>query len=234
MDRSKFGILLILLLIIGLVSFLNSNYFTVREVHIKGNDLLSDKEILEMCDLNEEINIFNVQQEELANKLIELPQVKGAKVKRDLPRDIFITIEERIPTAVISNKKTNLVIDKQGWILDTIKTIDAVDLPVFVDQELVNEGDKVKLTKDSKLAVNYLSKLSKDLLKEVKEFKILTSGNVELLLREGGKVNLGKEFNIDKKAKVFNKIYTDLEQKGVEIEYINLKYNRNIFIKVKK
>ena len=234
MDKSKYGIGLILIIIIGLVSFLHSSYFTVEEVHIKGNNLLTRDNIIRVCELNRQVNIFNVEQDRLINKLINLPQVKGAVVKRDLPREVFITVEERVPIAVISNQKSNLVIDKQGWVLNRIDSLNNVSLPLFIDKKLVKENNKVKLNKNSKLAVTYLSKLSKQLLKEIQEFKILSSGNVELLLREGGRVNLGKNFNIEKKAQIFNKIYSDLKQKEVEVEYINLKYNRNIFIKVKK
>ena len=234
MDKSKLGILLLLLFIIGVVSFLNSNYFTVEKVHIKGNQLLSEQYILKLCKLNKKTNIFNVQQEELANKLVELPQIKGAVVKRNLPREVVIKLKERDPIAVISDNKSFFVIDKQGWILDTLDTAGSEKFPVFIDQNLHKKNNKIKLTKHSKLAVDYLSKLSEKLLQEVQEFKVLSSGEVILILREGGKVNLGKDFKIAKKAKIFNKIYNDLEKKGVKVKYINLKYNRNIFIKVKK
>ena len=234
MDKSKLGILLLLLFIIGIVSFLNSNYFTVKKVHIIGNELLSDKYILEVCKLNQEINIFNVQQEELANKLVNLPQVKGAVVKRDFPRQVVIKIKERVPIAVISDNSSYVTIDKEGWILNTLDNPADIKFPLFIDKNLKTKENKVELNKNSKLAVNYLSKLSEKLLKEIKEFKVLSSGEVVLTLREGGKVNLGKDFNIAKKAKIFNKIYDDLEKKELKVKYINLKYNRNIFIKIKK
>ena len=234
MDKSKLGILLLLLFIIGIVSFLNSNYFTVKKVHITGNELLSDKYILEVCKLNQEINIFNVQQEELANKLVNLPQVKGAVVKRDFPRQVVIKIKERVPIAVISDNSSYVTIDKEGWILNTLDNPADIKFPLFIDKNLKTKENKVELNKNSKLAVNYLSKLSEKLLKEIKEFKVLSSGEVVLTLREGGKVNLGKDFNIAKKAKIFNKIYDDLEKKELKVKYINLKYNRNIFIKIKK
>ena len=234
MDKSKLGILLLLLFIIGIVSFLNSNYFTVKKVHITGNELLSDKYILEVCKLNQKINIFNVQQEELANKLVNLPQVKGAVVKRDFPRQLVIKIKERVPIAVISDNSSYVTIDKEGWILNTLDNPADIKFPLFIDKNLKTKENKVELNKNSKLAVNYLSKLSEKLLKEIKEFKVLSSGEVVLTLREGGKVNLGKDFNIAKKAKIFNKIYDDLEKKELKVKYINLKYNRNIFIKIKK
>lgn len=234
MDKSKLGILLLLLFIIGLVSFLNSNYFTVNKVHIKGDQLLSEQYILKLCDLNKKTNIFNVQQEKLANKLVKLPQVKGAVVKRNLPREVVIKLKEREPVVLISDNSSFFMIDKQGWILDTLNTVGSKKLPLFIDENINKENNKIKLTKHSKLAVDYLSKLSEQLLQEVQEFKVRSSGEVILVLREGGKVNLGKELKIAKKAKIFNKIYNDLQNKGVRVKYINLKYNRNIFIKVKK
>ncbi|MFO7819707.1 MAG: FtsQ-type POTRA domain-containing protein [Halanaerobacter sp.] len=232
MGKSKLVILLLLLSIIGIVSFLNSNYFKVEKVHIRGNELLSDKYILKLCELEEEINIFNVQQEELANRLVDLPQVKGAVVQRNLPREIVIKIQERAPVAVISDNSSYLIIDKEGWILDTLNTIENIRLPLFVDKELKHKKDRVALTEDSSLAVDYLSRLSKNLLQEVQEFKVLSSGEVVLTLREGGKVNLGKNFVIAKKANIFNEVYSDLQQKEVGIEHINLKYNKNIFIEI--
>ena len=233
MDKSKLVILLLLLFIIGVVSFLNSNYFRVEKVHITGNELLSDKYILKLCELEKEINIFNVQQEELANRLVDLPQVKGAVVQRNLPREISIKIQERVPVAVISDNSSYLMIDKEGWILDTLNTAANIKLPLFIDKKLKHNKDKVALTENSSLAVDYLSRLSQKLLQEVQEFKVLSSGEVVLTLREGGKVNLGKDFVIAKKAKIFNRVYSDIQQKGVGIKYINLKYNKNIFIEIK-
>ncbi|MBM7557931.1 cell division protein FtsQ/DivIB [Halanaerobacter jeridensis] len=234
MDKSKLGILLLLLFIIGIVSFLNSNYFTVKKVHITGNELLSDKYILKLCNLNRKVNIFNVQQEGLANKLVNLPQVKGAIVKRDLPREVFIKIKERVPVAIISDKSSYVIIDKEGWVLDTLENANNKKYPLFIDKNLKKKKNKVELNKNSQLAVDYLSKLSKKLLEEIQQLKVLSSGEVLLILREGGRVNLGKDFSIAKKAKIFNRIYNDLEKKKVKVKYINLKYNRNIFIKVKK
>ena len=234
MDKSKLVILLLLLFIIGIVSFLNSSYFIVEKVHIKGNELLSDQYIIEFCNLDREVNVFNIQQEKLANKLVSLPQIKGAVIHRNLPRQVVIRIKERVPVAIISNESSYLVINKEGCILKALDNTADMDLPLFVDVNLERGKKKVKLTKNSKLAVDYLSKLSNSSLGQIQEFKIDSTGEVILILRDGGKVNLGKKFNITRKAKIFNKVYSDIQKKGVGIKYINLKYNKNIFIKLKK
>nr|WP_282580177.1 cell division protein FtsQ/DivIB [Natroniella sulfidigena] len=221
------------MIIFAIIGIINSELFEVDKIEIIDNDFLTDEEIITYLDLEKELNIFNLESQQLADKLIELPQIEGAVVTRSFPRQIIIEINERQAVGIVGDDNSYLVIDKEGWIIDDIYRLSEWKLPLITGSDILIENDMVKLNQMSEQAIKYLSFLSKSILQEISEITITTEDEIKLFLRDGGEVRLGDESNLNYKAEVLTSIYQDLQDKNLEVDYIDLTYQKNKVVKTK-
>ncbi|PRX31111.1 cell division protein FtsQ [Orenia metallireducens] len=235
MDKHKtiYLITIGLLLILGLVSLVNSNYFQVEDIEIEGNKLLSDEYIITYCDL-EDINIFNIDRQKLANKLVELPQIKGVVITRDLPKKLIIEVNERRPIAIVGIQSSYQIIDSEGQVIATTKNLAYWNLPLVTGVEVINDGKQLKISSEIKKAISYLGMLSDQLLKDISELNISKGDGLQLFLVDGGIVKLSSNFDNKAKSKIFTSVYNDLKSKGQKIEYIDLRYGNNVIVHLAK
>jgi len=126
------------ILIIGLLSatlFLLaiSPLFNIDGIEVKGNNHYSSAAIVEIADISTGSNGFKVIGKDLksilslrygtAEKRIlsSCPYIKDAEVRYAIPRKVYINIVERNPIGVIPYLGTSLLIDEEGYVLDTVK-----------------------------------------------------------------------------------------------------------------
>jgi len=205
----------------------------LEDIEIKGNKLLSDEDIITYCDL-EDINIFNIDRRKLANKLIELPQIKGVVVTRDLPKRLIIEVNERRPIAIIGIQSSYQIIDSEGQIIATTKNLAYWNLPLVTGVEVINEGDQLEINSQIKKAISYLGLLSDQVLGEISELNITKEDGIQLFLVDGGVVKLSSNFDNKAKSKIFTSVYNDIKSKGQKIEYIDLRYGNNVIVRLAK
>ncbi len=233
MDKQNFIYLVLglLLLILGLLAFSNSNFFQVDQLIIDGNKLLKEEYIIDYTDVIAK-NIFKIDRQELADKLLKLPQIKGVAIDRYLPNQLQIRINERRAVAIIGVDSSYQIIDKEGWILATTKNLSYWKLPLITGVEVLKEKRKVESSQAFKLAIDYLGLLATDTLEGITELNISKEKGVELFLDDDGVVKLGKNFDINKKSEIFSTIYQDLKNKDRAVEYIDLRYKENVVVKL--
>lgn len=232
MDKQTVLIIVGLVIILILINLLHSDVFEIKEIEIKGNELITDNYILNFSDLNQGTNIFAMDCQKIKEKLSLLPQFKEVLVFRKLPNKIVIEVTEREPIAIIPLQSSYCLINKEGWILKIINNLSQQQWPVVEGIEVERERKKIQVTEDLKVAIELLLKLTAEISQEIEKVKILKSG-FRLELASGGIVKLGQDFDVEKKAEVFISIYQDIKERNLEIEYVDLRYNKHSFIKTK-
>ena len=82
--RLRVGRLILLLLIIGAISFSCYKFIDVpiRSIEVTGNEILSDSEIIKAASLDNDPSFFSVISILVKNKLKENPYIKDAKVSK--------------------------------------------------------------------------------------------------------------------------------------------------------
>ena len=94
--RLRVGRLILLLLIIGAISFSCYKFIDVpiRSIEITGNKILSDSEIIKAASLDNDPSFFSVISMIVKNKLKENPYIKDAKVSKGF-LSIKIKVKEK-------------------------------------------------------------------------------------------------------------------------------------------
>jgi hypothetical protein len=91
----------------------------VYRILVEGNERLSDGEILELVEIDEDTNILTLDLEELKRKLLRSAWVRDVELKRVLPGTLTLEIVERAPVAVALLDELYLLAE-DGTVLDQL------------------------------------------------------------------------------------------------------------------
>jgi hypothetical protein len=106
---------------------LRSDLFMVQDVAVEGNCLVSDDDILAALDIPAVIRLWQIDPQLLEARILALPQIHGAEVRRVLPQSVAVTVEERKPIADWQDPHSGkrFAVDEEGVLLAEAETIEA-------------------------------------------------------------------------------------------------------------
>lgn len=110
--------------------FTQSPYFNAKNIEIQGNSRLSAQDVLDQAGLNLGDNILSVSLKKVQDSVTAHPWVAKAKVRRNLPDKMTITVTEREAIAVLDLGEAFLM-DAQGEIFKRFEAADPRDLPII-------------------------------------------------------------------------------------------------------
>lgn len=79
-------------------------HIPLKNIYIINNKILSDKEIIELSNLENYPSYIKTYFIDIKEKLLENDYIKDVKIKRKLPSKIYIEIEEYKPIAIYNKK----------------------------------------------------------------------------------------------------------------------------------
>jgi cell division protein FtsQ len=124
------NILIFLIIIFALgISIFYCITMPIKNIYIKGNNILSDNEILEQSQINNYPSFLLTSSFEIKHRLNKNRIIKNVTIRKKLGNVIEINIEEYKPIAVIEEE--NQVILSSGNIVDNIYNIN--DVPTLIN-----------------------------------------------------------------------------------------------------
>ncbi len=109
--------LIFLALVGGMIAFLSSHYFDVKNISVEGNSVTVSEDIVEASGLKTGKNIFTVKKGKAVEKIEKNSYIKEAKIKRKFPKTLIIEVKERVAMAAVPYGEEYLILDDQGYIL---------------------------------------------------------------------------------------------------------------------
>jgi len=108
-------------LLVGLVAFtwfgirtlfnkliIDNDQYLVRIIEVNTDGIMSREEALERTGVQEGLNIFSLNLDSAQRALASIPEVKSARVERNLPETVSISIEARRPVAWVAPRDTGV------------------------------------------------------------------------------------------------------------------------------
>ena len=138
--RLKF-ILLFILISIFLILLALSPIFNIRNIEVRGNRHYKSEDIINTSGIIKGINGFKIIGSSIGNILLlrdgyaeqalqkYYPYIKKVVVKYKIPGKIEIDVIERDPLCIVPFLGTNLVMDREGYIVDTVENLNDIGLP---------------------------------------------------------------------------------------------------------
>lgn len=224
--RIKIFILLVVLgiLVWGMRRFiLTAPYFQIKEIAVQGNNRLAAKQILDWANIPLERSIFTLNLKEITQEIASKSRIKRVEIKRVLPANILILVEERLPFAYLARDKNFFEVCEDGVIIK--KREDSMDLPVIeVDSSFPLEA---KLTREVRIL-----RTAQELGIPFSRLDVKNRQEQVGLLERGVKVYLGKGDHLDYFSYLPSLLETS-RKKGKDIKYIDLRFNNQIVVKEK-
>ncbi|MGI6778735.1 MAG: cell division protein FtsQ/DivIB [Acetivibrionales bacterium] len=156
------SLLVFILFGVTVVLMAYSPLFNIKVIEVRGNAHYEASEIIDMLDISTGSNAFKCMGKDITNiftfrynsieEKIEknCSYIKEAKVQYYPPSKVLVDIKERNPVGIVPYLGTSIIIDEEGYIVDTVKTEEEHSLPVikgivFDNYEL---GQRIKVQKN--------------------------------------------------------------------------------------
>jgi cell division protein FtsQ len=125
---------------------LESPYFAVREIQVRGGEKFGGHEIVALAGLKHGMNIWRIEPAAIEKKIATHPWVRRVLVRREFPRRVIIEIEERSPKAIVAMGKLYYV-DSDGVVFKEVGAGESVRYPLLTGlrpQELGSRDPAVR------------------------------------------------------------------------------------------
>lgn len=132
----KYTFLLVLILT-AIIATMTSPLFNIKKITVVGNDKITTNEIISLSQINIEENTYKTNMKKAKSKILENPYIKSVEIKRKLPSNVEILVEERKTTFMIEYGNSYVYINNQGYILEV--SSEKLEVPILQGAETITE-----------------------------------------------------------------------------------------------
>ncbi len=216
--------LLFFVLLVGLAIFLMfAPLFNVENFVVEGNSVVSESNIVTAMQLSPRNNYFRTNTEKLAERILSLPYIRAASIKKKLPNTFVITVTECEPYASIPYKSNYVLIDETGKVLEVsqnkksaIPELRGISIKdTMLPNQLIFHDDSNDTEAQALAEIeNFKIKSALSLLAELESFNLLQSVNridteqaqISFLYKDKLVVQLGSVDSLEYKISYFSRI----------------------------
>ncbi len=153
LKKTVFTFLLALVFLCVGVVLVFSVFFKINTVTVQGEQVYSDKMVVEKSGIQIGKNLFRVSEKALSEKLSkELPYIKSVSLERKLPDTLIINVEATREVAAVVSNSVYVLLDETGKVLDKDASVLRENVAIVNNVKLKEkeEGEQVLLTNEKK------------------------------------------------------------------------------------
>jgi len=200
--------------------------FTVKEIKVIGNRLLSNEEIIQLSMIKIGQSIFKVKGAIVRSRLMKSPWIEEVIIRKEPPNKVLINIKEAKPLALFEKKGKLFIIDKNGKILEEVK-IKTPFLPIIKLKQYDN-----KLLQE---VLKFVNVIKNEGFFSGKQIKIVASKAEDMTLIINNKkiIKIGKGRYKEKLIRLLQ-IEKEIKEKGIPVEYVDLRFSKRVIVSFQK
>ena len=210
--------------------FLQSSFFQVKEIAVRGNKGFSAAEVVSLSGLSAGVNIFKANLKQAESKVAMHPVIQSVLISRDFPAAIIIEVRERQQAALVYSEDSFAVISSDGYCLAKESSLGRTNLPIITGAEIGSPapGQKVPGEKLA-AALDYLQAMPVNLRAAVSELNVTDLNNIRMYTMDKAEVRFGDTERIPEKINLYQEV---IRQKYAnKIQYIDISYKGSPVIK---
>ncbi|MCL6635696.1 MAG: FtsQ-type POTRA domain-containing protein [Peptococcaceae bacterium] len=210
-----------LVLITGYV-LLRSPFFEVSRILVRGNQFLSEDTIKSAAGINTGENIFKLDLAAAASGLKVIPLVRDVRIERSFPSTVVITVQERVPLALLPTGDGFIEVDGEGVCLQKAGAgIPGLPVITGVQGDIPNPGQVVRAGRlEEALAV--VGGLPGEVVAALSEVHVGEDGLLSLYTIDGIQCRFGAAADIREKGEVLAQLLMELRRQKAKVRYIDL------------
>ena len=214
---------------------LSADALTVSAITVSGNERLSGGEVLSLLAGMRGASMATLNLDGWRGKLLALPWVEDATLRRILPGTVAVTVSEREPMAVGRLGGSLYLIDWRGGLIDLFGPDDAeFDLPLIDGLAAYDGGPSPAVDPDrAALAVLLLtnvgarpvlaSRISQVDVTDVRDAVVILKGDTAL-------VRIGEERFVERLESYLD-LVPALRERVPEIDYVDLRFDERVYVR---
>lgn len=202
----------------GMYFFFTSSLFDIQKITVENNNYYTAEQVISLAGAKTGENLFEASLSQMKEKLLADPYIKNVKLKRRLPAEVAIIVDERKEDAAVPYGSSYIIIDKEGMVLRKTDTEPALTLLLGMTIENMEPGTPLKVEQNA--ALTDTLKLLAEVKKHELFFKKIDIGSVlikayiyDQLICEGTPEDIIN--NMDSLQEVLYDLYTKGIERGV-------------------
>lgn len=106
----------------GMYFFFTSSLFDIQKITVQNNNYYTKEQVISLSGAKPGENLFETSFSRIKEKLLTDPYIKNVKLKRRLPDEVVILVDERKEEAAVPYGGKFIIIDSEGMVLRTTDT----------------------------------------------------------------------------------------------------------------
>ncbi len=217
--KKSVKVLILLFLLAGMMffgkRFVDTDYFKVQEVLIKGNTNLIKQDIVSQLEQMKGKNIVYLNTNAIENLIKTDVRVRKVSVKKLFPSKIEVTLEEREPYAYVKKGDKTLLADKDLNIYGDILEDPAKNIPV-IDYTSDESLKQIKIIL-SKIENKDFYAMISEIRQSEKNYEIILTNNVKIITD-----TLVTEKKYNDAYKLYEKIKKEKNVTSMDLRFIDI------------
>lgn len=150
----------------GMYFFFTSSLFDIQQLTVDNNSHYTEEQVISLAGAKTGENLFEASLSQMKEKLLADPYMKNVKLKRKLPAEVVIIVEERKEDAAVPYGNKYIIIDNEGMVLRIADQEPALTLLLGMTIKNMEPGTPLEVEDNSALTDTL------KLLEEVKEHEL--------------------------------------------------------------
>lgn len=223
-DNSKCTLpIIIICVLIGIVVasvffMLNSNLFIIKDIKVINNKHLKKEAVIKKARIKKDMNIFKRRTKDIEKGLEKESFIKSVDIKRNLPNTLEINLTERKKIFFLKSTSFYLSIDKEGIILEHLKSVDE-KLPIVrgFGTDSIKLGENIFDKEENSKLNTFMNEARKlKIISKMIEMDKDFANEIRIKFKNEIVVAFGTLDNVEYKLGLLKEILEDIEQKGIK------------------
>ena len=205
-------------LCVTVLTTLGDRYFVVEMIEIRGNEKISDREIIKRSGIRAGYTSMFFMENSAEQYIYENPWVKDVSITKEFPGKVIIDIAESEAFCItVDESDTPYYLSPEGKKIGKAKSVHGMDFPV-----IRTEGKVEQNTLEEAIRLLKLSRTS-DILKwsEISEVKLNPDFGIRIFTTDKRTIDFGRGNILGKWYKV-EKIISHSREINLQEQYINV------------
>jgi cell division protein FtsQ len=202
----------------GMYFFFTSSLFDIQKITVQNNSHYTTEQIIKLAGAKTGENLFKASLSQMKDKLLDDPYIKNARLRRKLPAEVAITVDERKEAAAVAYGSKYIIIDGEGMVLRKADTEPKLTLLMGMKVKSMKPGSPLEVEDNSSLTdtLKLLQQVKKHelFLKKIDLSKMIIKAYIyDQLICEGTPEDIMN--NLDSLQEVLYDLYTKGIERGV-------------------
>jgi len=214
---------------------MHADLFVISGVDIKGVKMLSDRDLKDIVGVFTGQNIFRVDLSAAIKRAEGNPWVKDAQIYRRLPNRLTMVFTERTPTSILDTGMERYLLDGQGVVIERLpkEQTSIWPLPIIAIRDYRARPGEEVTAEGLPEAMELIAEISARGGWKLPDITVKADSPETLsVLYEGCQIKIGSG-RYGEKLRRLAEVMTDVNQRGVDIAYVDLRPERQAAVMVK-